>query len=141
MTELQTAVSAVAGVTWSSSAPTAAAVGLAWADVDETTLYVLLRAPRVTVRAGHPNPELDSTLVTAALASVAGWKASTVAEQGWIVAGRTVTVGVWIRSAGLTGNPTAPTPDADSNDTSIATTEFVTRAIAEAWGLGEESES
>ena len=140
MSDLQDAVSAVAGVTWSASPPTVATVGLAWPDVYETALYVLLRAPRATVRAGHADLELDAASVTAALATLPGWMTSEVSETDWSISGRAVTVGVWTRSVGLTGNPTAPTPAEGSDDTSIATTEFVTRAIAAAWGL-ESSES
>lgn len=38
-------------------------------------------------------------------------------------------------SPALTGNPTAPTPTAGDNDTSIATTAFVTTAVAAVRGL------
>lgn len=40
-----------------------------------------------------------------------------------------------LASPALTGNPTAPTPTAGDNDTSIATTAFVTNAVTVAGGL------
>lgn len=42
-----------------------------------------------------------------------------------------------LASPALTGNPTAPTPTAGDNDTSIATTAFVTSAVTAAGGSGE----
>lgn len=41
-----------------------------------------------------------------------------------------------LASPALTGNPTAPTPTAGDNDTSIATTAFVTTAVAAGGGGG-----
>lgn len=40
-----------------------------------------------------------------------------------------------LASPALTGNPTAPTPTAGDNDTSIATTAFVTTAVASVGGV------
>src|SRR5580765_4716661 len=41
-----------------------------------------------------------------------------------------------INSPAFTGNPTAPTPTSGDNDTSVATTQFVTSAIAAAVASG-----
>lgn len=56
------------------------------------------------------------------------------AAGGWLLLNPTIDVTPFapIASPVFTGNPTAPTPSAGDNDTSIATTAFVTGAIATA---------
>jgi len=77
----------------------------------------------------------NTVLTGLSLASSAAVSAtdSVLAAIGKLAAG--LALKAPLNSPALTGNPTAPTPDATDNDTSIATTEFV-RAAMKLFGVG-----
>jgi hypothetical protein len=127
MATLQDAVSAVVGVTWLPSMPEVAIVGAAWQD--STGLHVVLD---MLTPAGSSSAPMSAATITAALASVVEYADASPVEAWQSFGGRITTVGSWtpVVSAALVGDPTAPTPTAGDDDTSVATTEFVTDAIA-----------
>lgn len=123
MTDLQTAVEAVPGVTWLQAAPIVPTVGAAW--VDDAGLRV------ITGLSGGAST-LAPGMVTAALAAVPGYSTSDPSWSVWRWDSRQGFVYLWESSDVLTGDPVAPTPSPGDADTSVATTEFVASEIVRA---------
>lgn len=100
MTTLQSAVSAVTGVTWrGASAPIAPAVGDAWDDGQlRVVLAVADPAENLATKA------LAASLITAALAAVPAYSSATASSDVWRFPGRRATVGTWTKPAQVGGS-------------------------------------
>lgn len=85
----------------------------------------------VTQTAGNNTVSLATTaFVTTAIAAIGSGVTSVGGFSGVVSFAQLETVLAPLNNANLTGNPTAPTPTTGDNDTSIATTQFVTTAVA-----------